>query len=248
MRWWRVWPSRSQARRKRVLVAIAPSRSGEHPGAPRGERVVDRDHPAVGFRRGTDRAEVAAEIDERAASADAAISSGGDEVGGVTLPDPAEVERDAGRERDREQACVELDRGASRSRCGCDIGSGPRTFASPPRRSRGRIRRRPPPAGRWGRSARRCPSTRAPRARPVRTARPRRPPARRPRRSARRARSSGRKRLHCCSSRSIVGGGVRAGVGRTVEDEHGHVGAHGAEPGCSRLPSVHQPPPCIGPR
>ena len=70
----------------------------------------------MGFGRGTERAEVAAEIDERAASA-VRDELGGDEVGGVALADPAEVERDAGRERDRAQARVELDGGASRGRC-----------------------------------------------------------------------------------------------------------------------------------
>ena len=225
-------PTQPGARGDRTL------REREHPGRAGVEGVVDRDDPAVGLGGCTERAEVAAEVDEHAARA-AVDELTGDEVGGVALADASEVERDAGRQRDGAQTRVELDGGAAGG--GRRIAGRTRALGGRRRRSHGRNRRRPPRAGRSGRSGRRC-SLHARTARStsanVSGRRCTGAPA-----AAFSAQSSlvGRNRLHFSSSRSIASAASAPDVGWTVEHEHGDVGAHRAERrrnGCRRS-SLH---------
>ena len=100
-----------------------PRASASMPGRAGVERVVDRDHPAVRFGRVTERAEVAAEVDEHAARA-GVDELARDEVGGVALADAAEVERDAGGQRDGAHD-------AGRARCRRSPGPVPARRAGP---------------------------------------------------------------------------------------------------------------------
>src|SRR5436190_1750425 len=103
--------AQSRARRDRA------GSQREHAGHARFHRVVDGHDPAMRLGRVAPRAEVAAEVDEDAADAEF-DQLPGHEVGGVALADATEVERHTGGPCHRAHDRVEHDPGASRRGAG----------------------------------------------------------------------------------------------------------------------------------
>ena len=167
MRWCSARSPRVHARRSRVLVAIAPSREREQPGAPGGERVVDLDHPAVRRRRVAARPEVAAQVHQhaaharqrrpRAARADTSSAA-------APLPMPPRSSATPGGSRTADTRCRARRRRSPARRARRRVGVGRRRRGRP-RRSRGRSPRPRARRAPSGRSDRRCRATRRPRAR-----------------------------------------------------------------------------------